>query len=139
MADKVFFDTNVLVYAFDRGDAVRQRRASQLLEDALREGTAVLSLQVLQEFYVVATRKIRAPLSPENARSLVAEFLRHQVVEPTALHLLRAIDLSIAHVLSLWDALILAAAAAAGCRTVYSEDFSAGAVFGDLRVANPFA
>lgn len=94
MPARAFFDTNVLVYAFDRGDASRQDKAS-----ALRAGTAVFSLQVLQEFIVVATRKLRVPLAPATARSIVADLLRQPVIEPTAVHLLRAIDLSAAHTL----------------------------------------
>jgi len=139
MPDRVFFDTNVLVYAFDRGDPTRQEIASRLFDEALRTGVAVLSLQVLQEFYVVATRKIRARLSVERARAVVADLLHHTVVEPTAVHLLQAIDLAIAHVLSLWDALIVAAAASADCRILYSEDLSPGSTFGTVRLVNPFA
>ncbi len=99
MPARAFFDTNVLVYAFDRGDASRQDKASALLAAALRAGTAVFSLQVLQEFFVVATRKLRVPLAPATARSIVADLLRQPVIEPTAVHLLRAIDLSVAHTL----------------------------------------
>ena len=138
MADRVFFDTNVLVHAFDRRDPTRRQIASRLLEEALREGTAVLSLQVLQEFYVVSTRKIRLPLPPGRARSIIAEFLRHRVVEPTALNLLQAIDLSIARVLSLWDALIVAVAASADCKVVYTEDLSPGSTLLGVRLVNPF-
>ena len=138
MADKAFFDTNVLVYAFEREDLPRQRAASAVLDAALSQGTAVLSLQVLQEFYVVTTRKIRLPLPPAAARAAVAGFMSFSVFEPNAVHVLRAIDLSIAHRISFWDALILASAAAAGCALLYSEDFATGQTLAGVRVVNPF-
>ena len=138
MADKVFFDTNILVYAFDRGDAARQKTASELLEESIRAQAAVISLQVVQEFYVVTTRKILTPLLPEAARSAVGEFLRLQVIEPNAVHVIRAINLSIAHCLSFWDALIITAAATAGCSILYSEDLAAGSSLANVRIINPF-
>jgi predicted nucleic acid-binding protein len=138
MADRTFFDTNVLVYAFDRGDPRRQPIAARLLETALAEGTAVVSLQVLQEFYVVVTRKVRTPIPPAKARSLVAEFLRHPVVEPTGAHVLRAIDLSIQASISFWDALIVTTAEAAGCTLLYTEDLTSGRLLYGVRLVDPF-
>ncbi len=138
MSDRAFFDTNVLVYAFDRGDARRQAIASKLLQERLKANTGVLSLQVLQEFYVVATRKIRVPLAPSVARAAIGDFLRFHVVEPTAVHLLEAIDVSIAHVLSFWDALVVVTAATSGCSLLYSEDLADGTTVRDVRIENPF-
>lgn len=138
MSDRAFFDTNVLVYAFDRGDARRQSIASTLLQDRFKANAGALSLQVLQEFYVVSTRKIRVPLAPAVARAAIVDFLRFPVVEPSAVHLIEAIDLSIAHGLSLWDALILTTASAAGCSLLYSEDLPDGATLRGVRIENPF-
>ena len=139
MADRTFFDTNVLVYAFDRGDPRRQPIAARLLEGALAEGSAVMSLQVLQEFFVVVTRKVRTPIPPVRARALVAEFLRHPVIEPTGAHLLRAIDLSMQVSISFWDALIVTTAEAAGCSVLYTEDLTAGSLPFGVRLVDPFA
>lgn len=138
MSDRAFFDTNVLVYAFDRGDARRQRIASELLEAALKAGTGVLSLQVLQEFYVVTTRRIRVPLAPSVARSAVVDLLRFHVVEPSAVHVLQAMDLSVARSLSYWDALVVVTADSAGCSVLHSEDMAHGSALLGLRVENPF-
>jgi len=138
MSGRVFFDTNVLVYAFDRSEPLRQQQASELLEQALLARTAVFSLQVLQEFHVVTTRKIRPPLAPAASRKILAELLRHNVIEPTGTHVLEAIDLSIGSQLSYWDALILTTAASAGCETLLTEDLSAGATVHGVRIVNPF-
>lgn len=138
MTERRFFDTNVLVYAHDSTDPRRQEIAAALLEDCLRAGTAVLSLQVLQEFYVVATRKLRPPLHPNEARSLVGDFLHHPLVETTGSHVLRAIDLSVASQVSLWDALIFVAAASAGCSVLYSEDLAHGSTIAGVKIENPF-
>ncbi len=138
MPDKVFLDTNILVYAFDRDDARRQKIAAELMERHLRNRTGVLSLQVLQEFFVVITRKIKVPLDPSKARQLVADFLRHDVVEVSAIHLLEAMDLSISAKISFWDALVVVTAARAGCKTVYTEDLRCDSTVAGVRVVNPF-
>jgi predicted nucleic acid-binding protein len=138
MPDRAFFDTNILVYAFDRRDATRQAISSKLLEQGLRDRTAVLSLQVLQEFYVVSTRKISVPLEPARARNLVAEFLRHDEVETTAAHLLQAMDLSTGAKLSFWDSLIAVTAVEARCKIIYTEDFKHDSTILGVRVVNPF-
>jgi predicted nucleic acid-binding protein len=138
MPDKVFLDTNILVYAFDAGDPMRQPLAAGLVERHLRDRTAVLSLQVLQEFFVVVTRKVKTPLEPQKARKLVAEFLRHEVVEPTSVHLLKAMDLSIGERFSFWDSLVIVTALEAGCERLYSEDLKHNMVLEGLTITNPF-
>jgi predicted nucleic acid-binding protein len=138
MPDKVFIDTNILVYAFDADDPKRQGLAGDLLERHLKDRTAVLSLQVLQEFFVVVTRKVKTPLEPRKARQLVAEFLRHNVVEPTAIHLLKAMDLSIHQKLSFWDSLVIVSALEAGCKRLYSEDLKHHMTLDGLMIVNPF-
>ena len=138
MPDSVFFDTNILVYAFDKDDPKRQDIAAALLDENLKLGRATMSLQVLQEFFVVTTSKIKSPLTPAMARALVCDFLHHRVVEPSAVHLLKAIDISMAHRLSFWDGLILAAASEAGCRYLYSDDLQHGAKLAGVEIINPF-
>ena len=138
MPGKVFFDTNILVYAFDAADSRRQGQASGLLEAHLRDRTAVLSLQVLQEFFVTVTRKISRPLEPPKARSLVAEFLHHDVVEPSSVHMMKAIDLSISQKISFWDALVVTTAAESGCKTLITEDLKHDSVLAGVHILNPF-
>jgi predicted nucleic acid-binding protein len=138
MPDRVFLDTNILVYAFDREDARRQAIAAELFERHLKDRTAVLSLQVLQEFFVVVTRKIKSPLASAQARRLVADFLRHNVVETSPIHLLEAMDLSITDRLSFWDAMIIVTAVRAGCKIIYTEDLRSESSVKGVRIVNPF-
>jgi predicted nucleic acid-binding protein len=136
--DPVFFDTNVLVYIF--GDhPEKQARAEALFYAASEDGTATVSTQVLNEFYVVATRKVERPLPHSTARLGVAELSRQNLVELTARLILKAADRADTDNLSHWDALIVEAALAGGCRTLYSEDLQPGRKFGPLRVVNPFS
>ena len=132
-----FFDTNVLVYADDASSPEKQDRAIALFAEHLRLGTAVVSLQVLQEYFVVATRKLR--LAPEVAQGKVEILSRSRVVRFYAHDIIAAIELHrLAHI-SFWDALIVHAARSAGAALLYSEDLQPGSVLGGVRVVNPFA
>ena len=99
-----FLDTNVLVYADDPRDPAKQARAVDLLTDHLRGRTGVVSLQVLQEYFVSATGKLK--LDAELAKQRIEVFAKFHVVEPTVNDILAAIDLHRLHRLSFWDGLI---------------------------------
>jgi predicted nucleic acid-binding protein len=135
----VFFDTNVLVYLFARDEPQKQRRAEELFVAAAHEGTATVSVQVLQEFYVTATRKLAEPLHPETARLALADFAAQTVVQTSPDLVMRATDLVQRDALSLWDALVVEAARAGGCGILYTEDLQHGRRYGSLRVVDPFA
>ena len=132
-----FFDTNVLVYVFDRAEPAKQALAQQLVTEHMGARDMVLSTQVLQELYVTLTRKKR--LGPADALEVVTTFAQERIVPASADTVLRGLALSQSRQLSAWDALILQAALDAGCTTLFSEDFQAGARFDDLVVVNPFA
>jgi len=134
-----FFDTNVLVYAVDAGDPARRERALNRLARAASEGTVVLSTQVLQEFYAIATRKLQPPLPAPEAAAQVQRLCAFQVMGSTAQSVQAAIALAQEHQLQWWDALILEAALRAGADVLISEDGQAGRRFGRLVVENPFA
>jgi predicted nucleic acid-binding protein len=131
-----FFDTNVLVYVFDRSESVKQSRAQDLVAEHMTARDMVLSTQVLQELYVTFTRKKQ--LGAADALEVVTTFAQERIVPASADLVLRALALSQQRQLSAWDALILQAALHAGCTTLYSEDFQNGARFDDLLVINPF-
>ncbi|GAA5338500.1 MULTISPECIES: PIN domain-containing protein [Thermus] len=133
-----FVDTNVLVYAYDRSSPAKRERALALLEHLMVERRLALSLQVLQEFYVVTTRKLQAPLSPEVARQILTDLGKAWVHEPTLGDVLKATHLAERHRISFWDALILQSARALKAQVVWSEDLHPG-VYGGLEVRNPFA
>ncbi|HYP55223.1 MAG TPA: PIN domain-containing protein [Solirubrobacterales bacterium] len=132
-----FVDTNVLLYALSRDP--EERHKAQRARGLLSERDLSLSVQVLQEFYVQATRATRPdPLTHEQAAKLVESFLRFTVADVT-LPIMRAAMASRHRFgISYWDAAILEAARSLGCETVLSEDLSAGQDYGGVRVENPF-
>jgi len=139
MNARTFVDTNVLVYAFDFGSPLKRERARSVLFRLASEGAIVLSAQVLQEFYVTTTRKLVPPLSPEDAEAVVQRYAGLPLVTADAELVLAAIRTCRRYQISLWDALILRSAIAAGCQVVLSEDLQDGLQVESVRVENPFA
>jgi predicted nucleic acid-binding protein len=133
-----FVDTNILVYAEDRDVGAKWQVARDLIVRLWDTRDGVLSVQVLQEFYVTVTRKLRRPLSPPKALGIVREYLTWSVVENTGELLVAAIGLQQRAKLSFWDSLIVQAALESGCDRLYSEDLNAGQRFGALEIRNPF-
>jgi predicted nucleic acid-binding protein len=131
-----FLDTNVLVYTDDVRFPEKRDRASQLFKKARLSGKGVVSLQVLQEYFVTVTKKLGVPVEP--AKSKVDLFSRPVVVSFEARDVLEAIDLKETCKISFWDALILRAAKKAGCAVLYSEDMNAGAKLAGIEIVNPF-
>jgi len=132
-----FVDTNVLLYAVSRDPEERDK--AERARGILTEQDLVLSVQVLQEFYVQATRQSRTDrLTDEQAKGLVESFLRFPVADITPEVMLAAIATRRRFQLSYWDAAILEAARSLGCDTVLSEDLSSTQDYGGLRVENPF-
>jgi predicted nucleic acid-binding protein len=133
-----FADTNVLLYAISRNPDERAKttRANEILSS--RE--IGLSTQVLQEFYVQATRETRTDrLTHEQAAALVDSFRRFPVQETTTSIVLSAMSTRERFDISYWDAAIIEAARALGCRLVLSEDLSDGQDYAGVRVENPFS
>jgi predicted nucleic acid-binding protein len=132
-----FVDTNVLLYAISRDP--RERDKAERANEILAGRDVALSVQVLQEFYVQATRDSRTDrLSHEHAAKLVEAFLRFPVQETTTAVLLAALATRQRFGISYWDAAILEAGRALGCDRVLSEDLSDGEDYAGVRVENPF-
>jgi predicted nucleic acid-binding protein len=136
MTERRFLDTNVLVYADDLDAGPKCSRAREILREALEAGTGVTSTQVLQEFFVVSTRKLGVPA--DVARRKVELLARMDVVRIEVGDLLGAIDLHRLHSISFWDALVVRCAQRAGCRVLLSEDLQDGRTFDGVRVEDPF-
>jgi predicted nucleic acid-binding protein len=136
MSDRSFFDTNVLVYADDKATPTKQRRAIELVAEHRRAQSGVVSLQVLQEYFVTVTRKLH--LDPKVARRKVELLSEFDVVVPDLDDVLAAIDLHRLHGFSFWDALVLRAAKEASCIVLVSEDMQPGRVIDGVRIVNPF-
>jgi predicted nucleic acid-binding protein len=132
-----FVDTNVLLYAISR-DPTEQDKAKRANE-ILAARDLALSVQVLQEFYVQATRESRPdPLTHEQAVELVESFMRFPIATTTAEQMLAAFATRRRFRLSYWDAAILEASRSLGCDVVLSEDLSDGEDYAGVRVENPF-
>jgi predicted nucleic acid-binding protein len=132
----VFFDSNMTVYALATDDATKQEQATDLLARHLADRSLVVSTQVMQETFNVLTRKKRLPV--DRALAYVGTLTRARVVASDAAFVLKALQLSVDHRLSVWDSLIVQAALEANCTALYTEDLQAGRRFGDLEVINPF-
>jgi predicted nucleic acid-binding protein len=133
---RTFLDTNILVYADDRRDPHKQSKSLALIKEHLEKRTGVVSLQVLQEYFVTVTGKLH--LDDEIARNKVEIFSRLNVAEPSLGDILAAIDLHRLHGLSFWDALVVRMARQTGCRVLLTEDLRHGQVIDGVEIINPF-
>jgi predicted nucleic acid-binding protein len=129
-----FLDTNILVYAYDAADRAKQERAREVLGD----GGWMISTQVMQEFFVVVTRRIATPLPADEALGILDDLASSEVAVLSADDVRVAAALSVSRQLSLWDSLILTAAGRAGCDRVVTEDLGHGDRIEGLLIENPF-
>jgi predicted nucleic acid-binding protein len=135
----MFVDTNVLVYAHDASETIRQPVAQTLLAELWRNRVGALSTQVLQEFYVVATRKFEPPMPRRQARQLVDAYSHWQLIHVDVPLIISASLLEERHSLSFWDALIVEAARRASATRLLTEDLQAGRRIDRMLIDNPFA
>jgi predicted nucleic acid-binding protein len=135
---RTFVDTNVLLYAHDASETAKQPIARALLEGLWADRSGVLSTQVLQEFYVVATRKFQPPMRRSEARELVALYASWPVVQVDVGLIIDAAALEEQAQLSFWDALIVEAARRAGATRLVTEDLQGGHLVAGVAIENPF-
>ena len=138
MTELAFVDANVLIYAREPAQASKQTLAAQWLASLWREGAGRTSMQVLSEFYVNVTRKLLAPVAPEDAWHEVTTFFawRPQPINEPLLS--RARDIERRYRLSWWDSMIVAAAQLQDCAVLLTEDLQDGIAFGEVTVRSPF-
>ncbi len=140
MSDKVFFDTNVLVYAFDQSEPEKSVIARQLIAEFGADGNLVLSTQVLQEFYVVMTKKVgKIMLTMEQAEDIVNDFAEFPLVQVDRLMISLAMKRHQSKTFSFWDSLIVEAALKSGCSQLLSEDMQDGLLIDSMTIRNPFS
>lgn len=132
----VFVDTNVIAYRFDASEPVKQAQAAAALQS---DQDFVISTQVMLELHSVLTRKLRPAMSLSEARRVLDGLAEAPVVVADARLVCRAATTSEEHQISIWDAMIVEAAAEAGCAELWSEDLAAGTLLKGVRVVNPFA
>ena len=135
---RTFFDTNIIVYLFDDDAIDKKEKASTLFQKEAYAGRALLSTQVLQEFYVVVTRKLHVPLEPDVAEGVVRNLSLLPVIGIDSEIILSAIGRSQRMQLSFWDALIIETALAGGAVRLLTEDLQHGQNIDGLRIENPF-
>jgi predicted nucleic acid-binding protein len=137
MSGVVFVDTNILIYAHDADAGSKRARAEKILRELWDSGTGRLSVQVLQEFYVNATRKLATAMAQMSAREVVSSYGAWVREATTADTVTRAIDVATLAQISFWDALIVASAEQAEATHIYSEDLSAGQAIAGIKIINP--
>lgn len=132
---KVFFDTSILVYQLDKRFPKKQVICRSLAREAAGKGEAVISTQVLQEFSVAATSKLK--VDPVLAKGILHRLVNMEVVTVSKDLINEAIDISMQNKVSFWDALSVAAAESAKCEVLFSEDLADGEVLRGVKIRNP--
>lgn len=136
MSVRSFFDTNILVYTDDGAAPAKQVRALELVAEHRRKGSGVVSIQVLQEYFVTVTRKLKVDAVVARRKvELIGEF---DVASPELPDVLAAVDLHRLHGISFWDALIVRSAKQAGCKVLFTEDMQLGREIDGVKIVNPF-
>ena len=138
MKGKIFVDTNILIYAHDIDERKKHGIAAEIVEQLWETRTGVISIQVLQEFYVNLTRKILHPMPLAEARGLVENYLLWTVETNKPQTILAASEIEERHKISFWDALIITAARQARAEKVLTEDLNHGQTIEGVLIENPF-
>lgn len=136
--DRVFVDTNVIVYAYDKDAGKKHRIAADIMKDLWRSGRGTISTQILQEFFVTLTKKISAPMDISVVRETIRRLSKWDVAIIDVDTIIRATELQERYNYSFWDSLVVAAAIASGVRTIFSEDLSDGQTIEGITIKNPF-
>ncbi len=133
-----FVDTNILVYAYDISAGRKHEIAKELLKALWNTKLGCLSTQVLEEFYVTVTKKVKNPLPFSEASQIVSDFGTWKLDLPDVSDILEAIKISQRYTLSFWDSLILRSAMNLECNVIWSEDLNSNQYFEKVKVVNPF-
>lgn len=138
MKDRVFVDTNILVYAHDRDAGSRHELAKEVIGQLWEDKLGILSTQVLQEFYVTLTRKVHKPIRKPAARKIVQRYFSWEVVINNPWIIFQASEIEEAYKISFWDALIVSAAFSEGASVILTEDLNHGQYLEGILIKNPF-
>ncbi len=133
---KCFLDTNLFVYSMDTANPDKLKKSREILTATLAEKNAVISTQVLQEFYVAATKKLGA--DPFKVKNIIKSLAPLEVIAVDRNLIFEAIDIQIFYQLSFWDALIIGAAAQAKCDCILTEDLNSGQIIRGMEIINPY-
>jgi len=136
--DKIFIDTNILVYGHDVDAGQKHQIARSTLVELWEQRTGVMSVQVLQEFYVTMTRKVLRPLPPNKVRNIIQDYFSWHIEMNDPLSVLVASRIEENYRISFWDALIVTAASKANVSKILTEDLQAGRLIEGILIENPF-
>jgi predicted nucleic acid-binding protein len=134
-----FIDTNVLVYVFENSAGSKHEIASELFSRVMEERVGAISIQVLEEFYVVTTRKLPRPFPENETLEILKQLSSWRIFSPHYGDVIEAIAVCRRHHISLWDAMIVQAAVKTNASVIWTEDLNNGQVIEGVRVKNPFA
>ena len=132
---KSFLDTNILIYQMDNRDVVKQKKCRELVRALVLRHEAVISTQILQEFYVACTAKLK--VKPILVKGMIHGFQNMEVVTVGADLINEAIDTSIQYQISFWDSLVVVSAESAKCQYLITEDLNEGQVIRNVKIQNP--
>ncbi len=134
--NKIFIDTNIIIYANDKRDPVKQNKAIQILKNLMHQRTGTISTQVLQEYVFVAIRKLK------QAHDVILRQIKlletFEVINQSPEQIRRAVEIMHFYQISFWDSCIISNAEQADCSLIYSEDFNTGQFYSGIQILNPF-
>jgi predicted nucleic acid-binding protein len=133
---RVFIDSNILLYAVDNRESNKRNKARQIIRRLIKKKEGVVSTQVVKEFYVIATKKLKIP--PLVVRRVLEHFEHLEILSVDLGQIMQAVDCSILSQISFWDALIVVCAKEANCSILYSEDLGHMQLLRGVRIVNPF-
>ena len=136
--DKIFIDTNVLVYAFDISAGIKHKKAKEIVEHCWRLENGIISSQVLEEFFVCLNKKIPFPIDSIIVWQIIKDFLKWKTVAVDGDIILESINIHIKHKFSFWDSLIIASAVSGSANMIFSEDLSDNQTIEGVVIKNPF-
>ncbi len=137
MISKTFIDTNILIYAMDNRNMQKKNKAREILKGLQDDKNGVISTQILQEFYVVATKKLS--IQPLLVKSIIHSLSNFEVVTVNHPLIEEAIDCSILNEVSFWDALVIVSAEVSKCAYLLSENLNHGQIIRNVKIENPFS
>ena len=136
--DRVFLDTNIIIYAYDATAGMKHEIAKKTVIDLWNSGLGIISTQVLQEFFVASTKKLPKPLDKKLAKEIIQDLLKWEVMINDGESILAAIEIHLRYNYSFWDSMIIESAIKSGALLLLSEDLSDGQIINGVTIKNPF-
>ncbi len=136
--NKCFIDTNILIYAHDKTNKYKYEKAFNLINTLWENRKACASIQVLQEFYVVVTKKIKNTANIEDIKKIISALESWDIHSPSVRDVLESIEIQDRYNISFWDSMIICSAKRKKCDVIFSEDLNNGQLYEGIIIKNPF-